>query len=370
MNSFDALRYLNATAYAELPICPAAALPAPRWHDFVAIVVLSTMSGLFSGLNLGLLGLDVKNLELLTEGPFDNEQQEKEARYAEKIIPLRKNGNFLLCTILLGNVTVNSALAIFMGDLTSGLLGLVASTAIITLFGEIIPQAACSRYALQVGAHTTWFVYFFMFVTSPISYPISAVLDKVLGDEVGAVLSRGMLTNFLEQQMQGGVLRRGERQMMQAALDLEKKTAKSIMTKIEDAFMLEINTQLDQKTMKEIYRRGHSRIPVYEHNKNNIVGILMARDLLLINPDKIVLSLKQLSSIIIRDTVNISHNDRLEPLLGYFKKGLTHIGIVTEIVEVAGMDPSHQVIGVITLEDIIEEIIQDNIEDEYEFLDE
>lgn len=158
--------------------------------------------------------------------------------------------------------------------------------------------------------------------------------------------------------------------MMQAALDLEKKTAKSIMTNIEDAFMLEINTELDQKTMKEIYRRGHSRIPVYEHNKNNIVGILMARDLLLINPDKIVLSLKQLSSIIIRDTVNISHNDRLEPLLGYFKKGLTHIGIVTEIVEVAGMDPAHQVIGVITLEDIIEEIIQDNIEDEYEFLDE
>ena len=84
-----------------------------------------------------------------------------------------------------------------------------------------------------------------MFLTSPISYPISAILDKVLGDEVGAVLSRGMLTNFLEQQMQGGVLRRGERQIMQAALDLEKKTAKSIMTKIEDAFMLEINTKLD-----------------------------------------------------------------------------------------------------------------------------
>ena len=80
MTSFDALRYLqNTTTNATLPIRPPEPPKAPRWHDFVAIVVLSSMSGLFSGLNLGLLGLDVKNLELLTEGPFDNEEQEKAA---------------------------------------------------------------------------------------------------------------------------------------------------------------------------------------------------------------------------------------------------------------------------------------------------
>jgi metal transporter CNNM len=77
-----------------------------------------------------------------------------------------------------------------MGDLTSGLTGLIVSTSIITIFGEIIPQAVCSRYALVIGAHTTWLVYFFMFVTFPISFPISAILDKVLGDEVGNVLSK------------------------------------------------------------------------------------------------------------------------------------------------------------------------------------
>jgi len=77
-----------------------------------------------------------------------------------------------------------------MGDLTSGITGLIVSTSIITIFGEIIPQAVCSRYALVIGAHTTWLVYFFMFVTFPISFPISAILDKVLGDEVGNVLSK------------------------------------------------------------------------------------------------------------------------------------------------------------------------------------
>ena len=120
---------------------------------------------------------------------------------------------------------------------------------------------------------------------------------------------------------------------MQAALDLEKKTAADIMTKIEDVYMLDINTKLDQNTLREIYSKGFSRIPIYEGVKNNIIGILMARDLILINPEKYTINLKQLSSIIIRDTVGIKDTDRVEPLLGYFKKGLTHIGIVTKVPE-------------------------------------
>lgn len=187
----------------------------------MAIVVLAMCSGLFSGLNLGLLGLDVKNLELITQPPFANEQEEQDARYAKRILPLRRRGNLLLCTILLGNVTVNSALAILMESITSGVVGLIVSTAIITIFGEIIPQAICSRHALVVGAHTTWFVYLFMLVTLPIAYPISAILDKVLGEEVGNTISRTMLGNFFKQLEEEGVFNKEERKIMQAALDLE-----------------------------------------------------------------------------------------------------------------------------------------------------
>jgi metal transporter CNNM len=86
---------------------------------------------------------------------------------------------------LLGNVTVNSAISILMGDLTSGLYGLIISTGVITIFGEIVPQAICSRHALFIGAHTTWYIYIFIFITFPLSYPISAILDKCLGDDVG-----------------------------------------------------------------------------------------------------------------------------------------------------------------------------------------
>jgi metal transporter CNNM len=110
----------------------------PLWNYF-AIAFLACLSGTFSGLNLGLLGLDVKNLELLTKGPFNTIEEETDAKYALAILPLRRRGNLLLCTILLGNVTVNSAMSILMSDLTSGLMGLISSTAIIVIFGEIVP---------------------------------------------------------------------------------------------------------------------------------------------------------------------------------------------------------------------------------------
>ena len=143
------------------------------------------------------------------------------------------------------------------------------------------------------------------------------------------------------------------------------------MTAIENVYMLELNTQLDHRILREIYSRGYSRIPVYEHTRDNIVGILMARDLILINPDKALITLKQMSSIIIRDVIAVDETDKLEPLLGYFKKGLTHIGIVTAINrDTENRDYTKKVIGIVTLEDIIEEIIQEEIEDEYELNDE
>jgi len=205
-------------AGATVPLEQETAVEA--WQ-YAAIVVLAMLSGVFSGLNLGLMGLDVKNLELIVKGPFNSAQEELDAEYALKILPIRKRGNLLLCTILLGNVSVNSALSILMGDLTSGLMGLIISTAVITIFGEIIPQALCSRYALWVGAHTTWLIYFFMLVTFPISFPISAILDKTLGEEIGNVYSKSQMKNMFEMLEHEKVIKSSERKIIQAALDLE-----------------------------------------------------------------------------------------------------------------------------------------------------
>ena len=114
-------------------------LAAVEWYNWVIIFVLLCMSGSFSGLNLGVLGLDTKDLELMSEGPYESKEDEKEGQFARKLLPLRRRGNLLLCSILLGNVLVNSLLSILMADIAGGGIALVASTAMIVIFGEIVP---------------------------------------------------------------------------------------------------------------------------------------------------------------------------------------------------------------------------------------
>ena len=103
----------------------------PLWARIILFTILLTLSGLFSGLNLGLMSLDLSELEILKKIGTPKEQS-----FASKIYPLRKRGNFLLCTILLGNVLVNSTSTLILGDILSGVYAALGSTLLIVIFGE------------------------------------------------------------------------------------------------------------------------------------------------------------------------------------------------------------------------------------------
>ena len=166
-------------------------LQAVEWWRWVIIVSLITLSGCFSGLNLGVLGLDLKDLEMMSEGPYETKEDELMGKYARKLLPLRRRGNLLLCAILLGNVIVNSLLSILMADIAGGAIALVSSTALIVVFGEIVPQAICSRHGVKAGAYLSFLLWTTVIVTFIISYPIAAILDKVLGEEeLGTVMTK------------------------------------------------------------------------------------------------------------------------------------------------------------------------------------
>jgi hypothetical protein len=159
--------------------------------------VLLAFSALFSGLTLGVMGLDTNQLEIVRESGSAKDQ-----KFASVILPVRKQGNLLLCTLLFGNVGVNSLMSIVLADLTSGVVGFLVSTVLIVILGEVIPQAACSRYSLRLGAMFVPVVRVIMLILYPVSKPVSMVLDYWLGEEIGVFYSKKELHKLVMMHVQ------------------------------------------------------------------------------------------------------------------------------------------------------------------------
>ncbi len=328
--------------------------------EWTAIVLLITMSGLFSGLTLGLMGLDKIGLEIVMGGDPTSD----DAKYAKKIYPIRCKGNLLLCTLLLGNVMVNAALSILLADYTGGTMGFILSTAVIVIFGEIGPQASCSRHALYIGAKTVWLVKVFVVVLFPITKPISLTLDWMLGEEVGAIYNSGQMKKLLQVHVEHNALDENQAKIMQGAMGYMDKTVSSVMTPVENIFMLDVDTVLDFKTISLIFRSGYSRVPVFQTTKNKIVGLLLTKDLIMIDPEEGT-TVRAMIQFFGRKVQWLWPDNKLSQALAMFKSGRTHMAMVHDVNnESEDKDPFYEVRGIVTLEDIIEEILQDEIVDE------
>ncbi|XP_062850883.1 metal transporter CNNM2a isoform X2 [Trichomycterus rosablanca] len=331
----------------------------PFWLQVIFIAMLLCLSGMFSGLNLGLMALDPMELRIV-----QNCGTEKEKNYANKIEPVRSQGNYLLCSLLLGNVLVNTTLTILLEDIAvSGLIAVVVSTTGIVIFGEIVPQAICSRHGLAVGANTLLLTKFFMILTFPASYPVSKLLDHVLGQEIGTVYNREKLLEMLRVTDPYNDLVKEELNIIQGALELRTKTVEDVMTPLRDCFMIANDAVLDFNTMSEIMESGYTRIPVFEGDKSNIVDLLFVKDLAFVDPDDCT-PLKTITKFYSHPLHFVFNDTKLDAMLEEFKKGKSHLAIVQRVNNEGEGDPFYEVLGIVTLEDVIEEIIKSEILDE------
>lgn len=311
--------------------------------DYLITVVLLALSALFSGLTLGLMGLDVHTLK--RKSRLGNKQ-------ASAILPIRTKGNHLLTTLLLGNVAVNAVLAIFLGSIASGVVAGLLATTLIFLLGEIIPQAVISRHAMAFGSVAAPAVSLLMKATWPITYPIGAMLDKALGEELPTMYTKREIMEIISEHEDSNesAIDRDEERIVHGALQFSNKIVEDVMTEKDRVIVLVENQVLDEELRRFITEEGFSRYPVRAKENGHIVGILYTKDVLVADEAAHVSQICEHKHLTVRPT------DKLDVVLAHMLKRRLHMAIVR--------DEMNTFLGVITLEDIIEEVIQQEILDE------
>ncbi|KAG9440668.1 hypothetical protein H6P81_020833 [Aristolochia fimbriata] len=290
----------------------------------VVIVLLVLFAGLMSGLTLGLMSMSLVDLEVLAKSGTP-----KDRKHAEKILPVVQKQHLLLCTLLICNAGAMEALPIFLDSLVSAWGAILISVTLILLFGEIIPQSVCSRYGLAVGAAVAPMVRVLVWICYPVAYPISKLLDYLLGPGHAALFRRAELKTLVDlhgnEAGKGGELTHDETTIIAGALQLTEKTARDAMTPISETFAIDINAKLNRDLMKLILEKGHSRVPVYYEQQTNIIGLILVKNLLDIHPADEV----PVKNVTIRKIPRVPETMPLYDILNEFQKGHSHMAVVT-----------------------------------------
>jgi CBS domain containing-hemolysin-like protein len=310
-------------------------------EQIIVLVVLLFLSGFFSSAETALFSISkIKARHLAKEKGAAN----------KLILKMKEDPHRLLSTILIGNNLVNvgaSALA------TSLAIGLVASNAVgiatgimtclILIFGEIFPKSIATRNNILIARLVIFPIYWF----SIIFFPVVLILNFI-PHLTGKITRKPNITEeelmtFVEVVEEEGEIKEEEKELIENIFEFDDTNASEIMTPRGDMFVLDVEEPISLET---ILRSGYTRIPVFEGDIDNIIGILNIKDLFMAQatsedqPD-------------IRKTMHkpyfVPEYKKLDSLLQQFKKRKQHMAIV--------VDEHGGVSGLITLEDALEEIV-------------
>lgn len=162
---------------------------------WIGIVFCLTQSAIFSGLNLAFFSITRLRLEI--------EAESTGTRGAKQVLTMRKDSNFLLTTILWGNVGINVLLTLLADSVMAGVLSFFFATFLITFFGEIIPQAYFSRNAFRMASLLTPVIRFYQILFYPVAKPAAMMLDSWLGKEEVQFFAEKNIKLFIQKHIEG-----------------------------------------------------------------------------------------------------------------------------------------------------------------------
>lgn len=332
-------------------------------YRVIALLVLLLLSAIFSGAEVALFSLDEKKLESV------NSQPGVITKYINKLLLYPRK---LLVTILVGNTVANVAASIISVSLALDmaklyqlpvdivlLIQIILLTVIVILFAEITPKVWANKNPIVFSKIIAVPLYWAYFLISPVSSSLTNIIKlataKVKFDRSKTALSSEEITDLADIGVEKGTLEEEEHGLIHGLVAFKTIAVREVMTPRVDVVALPHDISFED-LVELIKESGHSRIPVYKDDLDNVLGILYAKDLLpYLNSQKTdeTFDLRK----VIRECIFVPETKLISNLMQEFQRKNMHMSIVVD--EYGGTS------GIITLEDILEEIVGE-IRDEFD----
>ncbi|NBC12402.1 MAG: DUF21 domain-containing protein [Gammaproteobacteria bacterium] len=315
-------------------------------QELLTLLFLLVLSGLFSGSETALVSISLARAEALNhEG----------RRGAAALYRLKSDPSRMLITILIGNNVVNiaaSAIATVLATKWLGHLGpgvaVGVLTALILVFGEITPKSLATRYSERISLVIAPVLVTFMHAIYPLVWLFSnftSWVQRITGEYGDPMVTEAELISMTEHGEEEGTIEADEREMIERVFILNDLKASDVMTPMRRVFMLDGRRSLAD-ILPEVLAQPYSRIPLHGEDANEILKILFLRDLFQQvasgNTDADAFS-------IARSPLYVPENQKLDVLLPVLRREKQHMAVVVD--ETGYLD------GVVTLEDLVEELV-------------
>lgn len=323
------------------------------WVEITALAVLIGLSGFFSGLEVALVGIRKSKVIQLHKA---------KKKGSKALYKLKMNPSWMMSSVNLGNNLVNigaSALATsvairLFGDDGLG-IAIGVMTFLILVFGEITPKTYCNANSTKVALRYAPVLLAFSYMFYPVVKFFEIITKKVVkitgSSNTPPPITEEEIKGIIDQGLEEKALEKEEMELVQGALKFDDTVIRSVMTPRTKMFTLNAKMLLFE-ALPQINHSGHSRIPIFEDTPDDIVGFIHVRDVLMeLEKDNKMVTLEQIA----RKAVFASQEKMVSALLKEMKGRKTHIAIV--------LDEHGGVEGLVTLEDLLEEIVGE-IEDE------
>lgn len=326
-------------------------------RSIIAIVVLVLFSAFFSATETAFSALNRIRIKSLAEGG---------SKKAQLVKKLSDDYDKLLSTILVGNNLVNIAatsistlLFVKLFQKNGATISTVVITVLVLIFGEISPKSLAKESPEKFAMFAAPFLRVLVFLLTPVNFVFTQwkrLLKKLFKTGGDRGMTEEELLTMVDEAEQDGAIEEGDRQLINSVMEFNDSVASEILTPRVD--ISAVRTDSSQEDISAMFvDTGYSRLPVYEGSIDSIIGVIHLRDFF----DLVINNKRQLSDII-QSPVFIAPNTKISDLLALLQRAKSHMAVVTD--EYGGT------MGIITMEDILEELVGEIWDEHDEIIEE